>query len=183
MFINFSNLKPVDRYLFIFFLNLKHLDNALLVSKTFFNFPAVCCVPYRLSNQIRQNAAFLYAETSEARRAVRRRRDHPDYKFELMMEALGGGGFLGWSFSHRKPKPFKSQSRKSKPSDSAEATGGTGYRFPLKQAATAGSLAFTGDTIAQLIQRWRKQKASEQQHSLSRSEQSDEVGLTFVSDN
>ncbi|KDO63432.1 hypothetical protein CISIN_1g044417mg, partial [Citrus sinensis] len=50
----------------------------------------------------------------------------------------------------------------------------TGYRFPLKQAATAGSLAFTGDTIAQLIQRWRKQKASEQQHSLSRSEQLDE---------
>lgn len=94
------------------------------------------------------------------------------------MEALGGGGFLHWNFSQQRAKPFKSQRRKSKSSDSAEATGGAGYSFPLKQAATAGSLALTGDTIAQLIQRWRKHKDSEQR-SLTRSEDSDKVGLIY----
>ncbi|KAJ4729625.1 Peroxisomal membrane protein MPV17 [Melia azedarach] len=95
------------------------------------------------------------------------------------MEALGGGGFLHWNFSQQRAKPFKSQRRKSKSSDSAEATGGAGYSFPLKQAATAGSLALTGDTIAQLIQRWRKHKASEQR-SLTRSEDSDKDVLWTI---
>ncbi|KAH7577076.1 hypothetical protein JRO89_XS01G0201300 [Xanthoceras sorbifolium] len=91
------------------------------------------------------------------------------------MDALGGGsaGFFGWNFLHGKSKPSKSQRRRqSKSSDSADATGGAGYRFPLKQAATAGSLALTGDTIAQLIGRWRKDKVLKQ-HSLSRSDDSD----------
>ncbi|KAJ0051590.1 hypothetical protein Pint_02452 [Pistacia integerrima] len=80
------------------------------------------------------------------------------------MEALGGGsgGILGWNFLRRKAKPRNSGSRNSKSSDSVEATGRAGYRFPLKQAVTAGSLALTGDTIAQLIDRWRKDKALKQ---------------------
>ncbi|OMO61005.1 Mpv17/PMP22 [Corchorus olitorius] len=77
------------------------------------------------------------------------------------MEALGGNGaFWGWNIPEirSKKKPFSSNS---KPSDStAEVTAGGGYRFPLKQAVTAASLALTGDTIAQLSDRWRKQKQS-----------------------
>ncbi|XP_059663275.1 uncharacterized protein LOC132308974 [Cornus florida] len=85
------------------------------------------------------------------------------------MDALGGGGGDGfWGM-----RPFRSEQgkgrRRSKPSDdSAEPTGGAGYRFPLKQAVTAGSLALTGDTIAQLRERWVKTKAH-QQHTLSHS--------------
>lgn len=56
-----------------------------------------------------------------------------------------------------------------------EATGGSGYRFPLKQALTAGVLALTGDTIAQLTDRWRKSKSLEQQTSLSDSQSSSHV--------
>lgn len=76
------------------------------------------------------------------------------------MHALGGGGhggFWGWDSIPKKPE----QQRKrfdSKSSSSVEATGGPGFRFPLKQAVTAGSLALTGDTIAQLRERWRKAK-------------------------
>lgn len=44
----------------------------------------------------------------------------------------------------------------SRPSNSVDATGGAGYQFPVKQALTAASLALTGDTIAQLRQRWVK---------------------------
>ncbi|KAK0594825.1 hypothetical protein LWI29_000924 [Acer saccharum] len=89
------------------------------------------------------------------------------------MEALGGGngGFLGWNFLHGKSKPSKSQRRKSKSSDSVESTGRLGFRFPLKQVATAGSLSLTSDTIAQLIDRWRKSKALKQ-HSLTGSDDS-----------
>ena len=72
--------------------------------------------------------------------------------------AGGGHGGLWW-------RPFESQKRQgrrrsSKPSDSVDRTnGGGGYRFPLKQALTAGSLAFAGDTIAQLSERYRKRNA------------------------
>lgn len=44
----------------------------------------------------------------------------------------------------------------SKPSKSVDATAGAGYKFPVKQALTAASLALTGDTIAQFHQRWAK---------------------------
>lgn len=89
------------------------------------------------------------------------------------MEALGGGsgGILGWTFLRRKTKPCNSSSRNSKSSDSVEAAGQSGYRFPLKQAVTAGSLAFAGDTIAQVIDRWNKNKALKQH--------SEKVGLNF----
>lgn len=80
------------------------------------------------------------------------------------MDALGGGGFPGglwWNrhpFNHRRRKRGgeRNQNREAL-SESAEAANGgaaTGNRFPLKQALTAGSLALTGDTIAQLRQRW-----------------------------
>ncbi|XP_007019308.2 PREDICTED: protein Mpv17 isoform X3 [Theobroma cacao] len=77
------------------------------------------------------------------------------------MEALGGNGaFWGWNLPDIRSKKKRFQS-KSKSSDStAEATGAGGYRLPLKQAVTAASLALTGDTIAQLSDRWRKQKQS-----------------------
>ncbi|KAK8653426.1 hypothetical protein V6N13_127428 [Hibiscus sabdariffa] len=77
------------------------------------------------------------------------------------MEALGGNGaFCGWKLPDirrpKKPSPSKSKSSDS----SVEPTGGGGHRFPLKQAVTAASLAITGDTIAQLNDRWRKRKQS-----------------------
>ncbi|KAE8689240.1 Leucine-rich repeat receptor-like protein kinase family protein [Hibiscus syriacus] len=73
------------------------------------------------------------------------------------MEALGGNGaFWGWKLpdlrSPKRPSPSKSKS--------SDSTGGWGPRFPLKQAVTAASLALTGDTIAQLNDRWRKRKHS-----------------------
>ncbi|XP_038681921.1 protein Mpv17-like [Tripterygium wilfordii] len=76
------------------------------------------------------------------------------------MEALSGGngGLWGWNWQPRQPKPSNSQSRRSKSSDSVEANRGAGYRFPIKQAATAASLALTGDTIAQIRDRWRKRE-------------------------
>ncbi|KAI8006511.1 PXMP2/4 family protein 4 [Camellia lanceoleosa] len=82
------------------------------------------------------------------------------------MDALSGGNGGFWGFP-----PFQSHQRRrskrngrSKSNDSVDATGGTGYRFPLKQAATAATLALTGDTIAQLQQRWVKNKSLSPPH-------------------
>ncbi len=72
------------------------------------------------------------------------------------MEALGGG--LGGFWNPNLPFRKRPKKTGSKSSDSAETTSRPGYRFPLKQAATAGSLALTGDTIAQLRDRWTKRK-------------------------
>ncbi|KAM7497963.1 hypothetical protein LguiA_022377 [Lonicera macranthoides] len=80
----------------------------------------------------------------------------------------GNGGIWGErpfrSHRQRKTRSNKSSSSSSKPSNSPESTGGggPGHRFPLKQAVTAGSLALTGDTIAQLRDRWVKNKSMEQ---------------------
>ncbi|XP_038709037.1 protein Mpv17-like [Tripterygium wilfordii] len=89
------------------------------------------------------------------------------------MEALGGGngGLWGWNWQPRKPKPSNSQSRRSK-SDSVEANRGAGYGFPVKQAATAASLVLTGDTIAQVRDRWRKGGESFKQHRFLDSDES-----------
>lgn len=98
------------------------------------------------------------------------------------MHALGGGGhggLWGWDSLPKKPK----QQRKrfdSKSSNSVEATGGPGFRFPLKQAVTAGSLALTGDTIAQLRERWRKAKTSDQQSSSSPNSQVSEISFIII---
>ncbi|KAL0306771.1 UNVERIFIED_CONTAM: hypothetical protein Sradi_6094400 [Sesamum radiatum] len=51
------------------------------------------------------------------------------------------------------------------------------YRFPLRQAATAASLALTGDTIAQLHQRWVRNK-----DTLSRSEDFKDTASSLLSE-
>uniref|UniRef100_A0A6M2EG12 Uncharacterized protein n=1 Tax=Populus davidiana TaxID=266767 RepID=A0A6M2EG12_9ROSI len=73
------------------------------------------------------------------------------------MEAGSGGnrGFWGWKWEHKRRIQ---QSKASRSSESA--SGGGGYRFHLKQAVTAGSLALTGDIVAQVTDRWRKKKPS-----------------------
>ncbi|XP_043699156.1 protein sym-1 [Telopea speciosissima] len=73
------------------------------------------------------------------------------------MKALGGnGGFLWWN-GLLKRRGLHSQRREfSKSSNSdvgGRAGGGRGFNFPLKQAATAASLALTGDAIAQVSAR------------------------------
>lgn len=69
-------------------------------------------------------------------------------------------------FHSREPGKRRRIRRSSKPSDSAEQNGGAGFRFPIKPAVTAGSLALTGDTIAQLRERWVTNKSlQKQQHS------------------
>ncbi|KAF3444935.1 hypothetical protein FNV43_RR14628 [Rhamnella rubrinervis] len=87
------------------------------------------------------------------------------------MKALssGHGGLWGWNRPPRKPKPHNSERQrrrsKSNSSNSLEANQGPDIRFPFRQAVTASSLALTGDTIAQLRDRWKHAKASRQQHS------------------
>ncbi|XP_050382010.1 uncharacterized protein LOC126798955 [Argentina anserina] len=99
------------------------------------------------------------------------------------MHALGGGGhggFWGWDSL---PKKHKQQRKRfdSKSSNSVEGpNGGPGFRFPIKQAVTAGSLALTGDTIAQLRERWRKSKSLDQQSSSEPTSQ--DVTQTLLSD-
>ncbi|CAA7055829.1 unnamed protein product [Microthlaspi erraticum] len=92
------------------------------------------------------------------------------------MDALGGfggaGGFWGWNgFDQRRKKKKNSsgdrgKQRNSGSSDSVNVSKDAGYRFPLKQAVTAGALTFTGDTIAQISGRWNKKRAA-LQHSAS----------------
>ncbi|KAJ8749279.1 hypothetical protein K2173_018759 [Erythroxylum novogranatense] len=75
------------------------------------------------------------------------------------MGALGvDGGFWGWNWDsrRRRRKPLGSNA-----SSGSTGRGGRGYQFPSKQAVTAGSLALTGDTIAQVTERWRKAKSFE----------------------
>ncbi|KAJ6898066.1 protein Mpv17 [Populus alba x Populus x berolinensis] len=78
------------------------------------------------------------------------------------MKAVSGGNgeFWGWKWEHKR-RTIK-QSKASKSSDSATVGGGGGggggYWFPLKQAVTAGALALTGDTVAQVTDRWKKNK-------------------------
>lgn len=72
------------------------------------------------------------------------------------MDAIGSGygGFWNWN-----PLPESRRRRRIRSnSGSSCSAGGGGYRFPLKQAATAASLALAGDTIAQLRNRWVKAK-------------------------
>ncbi|KAJ1384642.1 hypothetical protein SESBI_42358 [Sesbania bispinosa] len=71
------------------------------------------------------------------------------------MDAIGSGcgGFWKWN-----PLPASRRRRIRSNSGSSGSAEGGGYRFPVKQAATAASLALTGDTIAQLRGRWSKAK-------------------------
>lgn len=104
------------------------------------------------------------------------------------MDALGGfggaGGFWGWNgFDQRRKKKKNSsgdrgKQRSSGSSDSVNVSKDAGYRFPLKQAVTAGALTFTGDTIAQISGRWNKKRAALKQ---SASDKLDEVRLKIFS--
>ncbi|KAF8409108.1 hypothetical protein HHK36_005181 [Tetracentron sinense] len=76
------------------------------------------------------------------------------------MDALGNNGGFWWKcpFGDRR---FRFQ-RGSKSSDSVDHGGGGGrFHFPVKQAATAASLALTGDIIAQLSGRWKAIKQAD----------------------
>lgn len=83
--------------------------------------------------------------------------------FGLGMDA---SGFWNWNPLFGKSKP----SRRRRIHSNSGSTGGGGYRFPLKQAVTAASLALTGDTIAQLRDRWSKAQAASKHRSDSDSD-------------
>ncbi|GMN67748.1 hypothetical protein TIFTF001_036825 [Ficus carica] len=82
------------------------------------------------------------------------------------MHALGGGGhggLWGWNLPPRNRERYNSKRQRrrrpdSKSSDSVEPSGGSGNRFPFKQAVTAGALALTGDTIAQLKEKGKQSR-------------------------
>lgn len=94
------------------------------------------------------------------------------------MAALpGGNGGLWWW--NREPKKRKRYHSKSKGSKSYDSLGGAGYQFPLKQAMIAGSLALTGDTIAQVRERWRNCQASER-HTTINADDSSNSTVSFL---
>ncbi|EPS68773.1 hypothetical protein M569_05995, partial [Genlisea aurea] len=74
--------------------------------------------------------------------------------------ARGGGGLWGMdgfgdSIRRRRDKNRNGESRHSTSRDSAgDSAAGYSYSFPLKQATTCALLSLTGDTVAQLRQRW-----------------------------
>ncbi|WOL20523.1 hypothetical protein Cni_G29328 [Canna indica] len=77
------------------------------------------------------------------------------------MDALGnGGGFLWWRFPSRgrkhHPRQRRPNSSSSSSSDSIDLASGGRFLadFPLKQASIAASLTLTGDTVAQLRDRF-----------------------------
>lgn len=73
------------------------------------------------------------------------------------MGSLVGNGSIWGMGPFNSNNQFKRRNkRRSKASDSVEAT--ARFHFPLKQAATAATLALTGDTIAQLRQRYLNNK-------------------------
>ncbi|CAI9089159.1 OLC1v1023670C1 [Oldenlandia corymbosa var. corymbosa] len=83
------------------------------------------------------------------------------------MGSLAGGGKWGpFGMGPHSFHEFDSRRRRrrsgggSKSANSGGVVGGIGYRFPVKQAVTAAALALTGDTIAQLRQRWVDNKDS-----------------------
>ncbi|KAK2434691.1 Peroxisomal membrane 22 kDa (Mpv17/PMP22) family protein [Trifolium repens] len=75
------------------------------------------------------------------------------------MDAIGfGNGFCGfWKWN---PSSDSRRRRIRSNSTSPGSVVGGGYQFPVKQALTAASLALTGDTIAQVSNRWSKAKES-----------------------
>ncbi|GAU39672.1 hypothetical protein TSUD_60390 [Trifolium subterraneum] len=75
------------------------------------------------------------------------------------MDAIGfGNGF--YAFWKWNSSPDSRRRRIRANSTSPGSVVGGGYQFPVKQAITAASLALTGDTIAQVSNRWSKAKES-----------------------
>ncbi|CAN4105092.1 unnamed protein product [Withania somnifera] len=81
--------------------------------------------------------------------------------------SLWGMGFFHsqeWNSGRRRKRRSNGEEKrnnnasKSSHTGSVDANSGAGYRFPLKQAMTASSLALSGDTLAQLRDRWIKNK-------------------------
>ncbi|KAL3632776.1 hypothetical protein CASFOL_025760 [Castilleja foliolosa] len=81
----------------------------------------------------------------------------------------GNGGLWGMGpFDDNIRRRRDKRNKESKPSSSRDASSASAsasaaassYSFPLKQAATAASLALTGDTIAQLRYNWVRNKDS-----------------------
>ena len=77
----------------------------------------------------------------------------------ITMESLG---FNIWGIfpPFHSQTPRKRRNPRSKSDSSVEPTGGAAFRFPIKQAATAATLAVTGATVAQLRERWVNNKSS-----------------------
>ncbi|KAL8228327.1 hypothetical protein R6Q57_015911 [Mikania cordata] len=82
------------------------------------------------------------------------------------MGSLGGGGFGNGGIWGMRPFDSESGRRRNSPksSGSSQVSGEAGRWFPVKPAATAAALALTGDTIAQLRERWVKSKSLQNQH-------------------
>ncbi|XP_074312625.1 uncharacterized protein LOC141648070 [Silene latifolia] len=76
------------------------------------------------------------------------------------MDVLGLGGGGAWWARHpfndlrRRIKKNRKHRQPSSSESSTNSVSPTGFRFPIKPALTAGSLAFAGDSIAQLRHRW-----------------------------
>ncbi|XP_051124827.1 protein SYM1 [Andrographis paniculata] len=99
------------------------------------------------------------------------------------MGANGNGGLWGIGPFHdnfhrrrntRRNKDSKPSSSRGGAGDSASAPS---FGFPLKQAATAASLALTGDSIAQIRQRWIRKR-----DELSNSEDFKDITSTLLSE-
>ncbi|KAK6134390.1 hypothetical protein DH2020_031879 [Rehmannia glutinosa] len=95
--------------------------------------------------------------------------------------ASGNGGLWGMGpFRDNIRRRRDKRNKESKPSSSRDAAGeptAASYSFPLKQAATASSLALTGDTIAQLRQKWVRNK-----DSLSNTEDFKDIATSLLSE-
>lgn len=104
------------------------------------------------------------------------------------MKAVSGGNgeFWGWKWEHKRRTIKQSKASKSSDSATVGGGGGGGYWFPLKQAVTAGALALTGDTVAQVTDRWKKNKpykrhSYDQDASQNSNDNQDFIGI-FLSD-
>ncbi|KAI3795647.1 hypothetical protein L1987_38303 [Smallanthus sonchifolius] len=82
------------------------------------------------------------------------------------MGSLGGGGFGNGGIWGKRPFDSENGKRRNSPksSGSSHVSGQAGGWFPVKPAATAAALALTGDTIAQLRERWVNTKSLQNQH-------------------
>ncbi|KAM0049151.1 hypothetical protein Hdeb2414_s0008g00282591 [Helianthus debilis subsp. tardiflorus] len=78
-----------------------------------------------------------------------------------------GGGFNGGIWGMRPFDSDNGRNRRNSPKSSSESSQVAGERggwFPMKPAVTAATLALTGDTIAQVRERWVNSKSLQSQH-------------------